>query len=141
MKITRSAGDSKVAGKTQTKPTTIDLHQAAGSYDLFTGTTQDVLIKSFIFRLPDINVSDDVGGITGISIQTNDTTAFTFVSSGAGVKANLTAEAELGWTGIKLLKTGKKIQLTLIGGTADADPTTCDVECEFEAVLSGGYLA
>ncbi len=131
---------NQVAGKTQIKATTIDLHQAAGAKNLFTGTTHDVLIKSLTFRVPDINVSDDAGGITGISIQTDDTTPEVFINSVVGAKVYLTAEAQLGWTGAALLKTGNKIQLTLIGGTADAEPTTCDVVCEFEAVVSGGNL-
>jgi len=135
-----SGGATTTAGKTQIKATTIDLHQAAGAKDLFTGTTQDVLIKSLTFRLPDIDVSDDAA-ITGISIQTDDTTPQVFINSVVGAKAYLTAEAQLGWTGAALLKSGNKIQLTIIGGTATADPTTCDVVCEFEAVVSGGYLA
>lgn len=131
---------NRAVGKTQIKSTTIDLHQAAGAKDLFTGTTQDVLIKSLTFRLPDIDVSDDAA-ITGISIQTDDTTPQVFINLVVGAKAYLTAEAQLSWTGSSLLKSGNKVQLTIIGGTATAEPTTCDVVCEFEAVVSGGYLA
>ncbi len=128
-----------VVGRIQIKATTIDLHQAAGAKDLFTGTTQDVLIKSLTFRTSE-NISDDAGAITGISIQTDDTTPQVFVNSVVGAKAYLTAQAQLGWTGVSLLKVGKKIQLTLIGASAEIDPTTCDVVCEFEAVVSGGNL-
>ncbi|GAH98830.1 unnamed protein product [marine sediment metagenome] len=38
------------------------------------------------------------------------------------------------------VKVGKKIQLTIAGGAADA-ATVCDVIAEYRAVVSGGYLA
>jgi hypothetical protein len=132
--------DTKVMGRAQIKATTIDLHQSADTYDLLTGTTADVVIEALIFS-PRVDVSDDVGGITGVSIQTDDTTPQVLIGSAEGVIANLTAYAQLAWTGDVLLRTGKKIQLTLIGGTADADPTTCDVVVVCRAVTSGGYLA
>ncbi len=133
------------AGVLQIKATTIDLHQAADTYTLLTGTTQDVLVESLTFRTP-VNISDDVGGITGISIQTDDTTPQVFIASAVGVIANLKAGAQITWPmssgdGAILVKVGKKIQLTLIGGTADADPTTCDVVARYRAVVSGGTLA
>lgn len=139
MKITRSAGDSKIAGKAQINTTTIDLAQAAASYTLFTGTTQDVMIESLSIRLPNVDVSDDAT-ITSISIQTNDTTPQVFVNSVIGAKAYLTAEAQLGWTGASLLKAGKLIQLTIAGGAADV-ATACDVVVKCRSVVSGGYLA
>ncbi|GAI96078.1 unnamed protein product, partial [marine sediment metagenome] len=50
------------------------------------------------------------------------------------------AEAQLGYTGVIMIKVGKKIQLTIAGGAAD-NPTVCDVIAEYRAVASGGYLA
>jgi len=126
-------------GKLQLAATTIDLQQAAGSYDLFTGTTQDVVIEKLVVRLPNVDVSDDAN-ITSISVQTDDTTPQVFISSTTGAKANLTAEAQLSWTGAVLIKVGTKIQLTIAGGAADA-PTVCDVVCECRAVVAGGHLA
>jgi len=126
-------------GKIQMAATTIDLQQAAASYDLFTGTTQDVIAEKLVIRLPNVDVSDDVT-ITSISIQTDDATPQVFISSTTGAKANLTAEAQLSWTGAILIKTGTKIQLTIAGGAADA-PTVCDVIAECRAVVAGGYLA
>ena len=127
-------------GAMQIKTTTIDLAQAAASYDLFTGTTQSVLLERLVIRLPNVDVSDDAT-ITSISIQTDDTTAQTLISSSAGAKANLTAEAQLA-SDIKgvIIKTGTKIQLTIAGGAADAT-TTCDVVAAYRALATGGYLA
>jgi hypothetical protein len=134
---------NRVAGKLQVKTTTIDLHQAAANYDLFTCTTQDVLLEKLTIRMPNINISDDVT-ITSISIQTDDATPQIIIPATLGKKANLTAEAQLGWSsdyaGV-LLKVGKKVQLTINGGTADADPTTCDVVAQCRAVANGGYLS
>ena len=130
---------NRVAGKMQVKATTIDLAQIAGAYDLFTGTTQDVVVEKLTFRLPNVNVADDAT-ITSIAIASNDATPQVLISSALGVKANLTAEAQISWTGAALLKAGKKIQLTIAGGTADA-ATVCDVVAEFRAVTGGGYLA
>ena len=124
--------------ETQVCATTEDLDQVAATYDLFTGTTQDVVIESLLIRLPNVDVSDDAI-ITSISIQTNDVTPGVFISAASGAKANLTAEAEFGWTGTKLLKVAKKIQLTIAGGAADA-PTVCDIICTYRAVATGGHL-
>ena len=131
--------DSKLMGRSQVKATTEDLQQAAATYDLVTGTTQDVIIESLTLRCP-VDCSDDVGAFTGISVQTDDTTPQEFISVVNGAMANLTAQAQLSWTGATLLKATKKIQLTIIGGPAD-DPTVCDIVVKCRAVVSGGYLA
>jgi hypothetical protein len=131
--------DPKVMGRLQVAATTIDLQQAADTYDLFIGTTQDVVVEKLLIRLPNVDVSDDVT-ITSISIQTNDETAQTFISATDGAVDKLTAEAQLGYTGVIMIKVGKKIQLTIAGGAAD-DPTVCDVIAVYRAVAGGGYLA
>lgn len=125
--------------KTILKSTTENLQQIAGDYDLFTGTDQDVLIKSLVIALPAVNVADDAA-ITSISIQTNDATPQTIISSTSGAKANLTSSAQLAWTGCILLAATKKIQLTINGGTADAS-TLCKVTAEYTPITTGGYLA
>lgn len=133
---------NRVAGKLQIATTTIDLHQAAGTYDLFIGTTQDVLLEMLVIRLPNVDVSDDTS-ITAISIQTDDVTARTIIASDAGAKANLTAEAQVAYPafcGDIMIKAGTKIRLTIVGGTADAE-TICDVTAKYRAITSGGYLA
>jgi len=128
-----------LAGVLQSAATTIDLQQAAATYDLFTGTTEDVVLEELVIRLPNVDVSDDAA-ITSISIQTDDVTPQVIISAVDGAKANLTAEAELAWRGVMLIKTGTKLQLTIAGGAADA-ATVCDVVAEGRAVVTGGYLA
>ncbi len=131
--------NAKVAGRAQPAVKTINLQQVAGSYDLFTGTTQDVLIEGLSIRLPNVDVSNDVN-ITSISIQTDDATPYVFITSTQGAKANLFPEVQIPWTGTCLLKVGKKIRLTIAGGSAD-EATVCDVVAECRAVVSGGNLA
>ncbi len=127
------------AGKDQVAATTIDLEQAAASYDLFTGTAQDVILEELVIRLPNVDVSDDAA-LTSISIQTDDVTPQVIISAADGAKANLTAEAQLYWTAAMLIKVGTKIQLTIAGGAADA-ATVCDVVAKCRAVVAGGNLA
>ncbi len=127
-------------GKAQIAATTIDLNQAAATYDLFTGTTQDVIVEKLVIRMPDI-----VGGgaLTSISIQTDDTTPLVFITAAEGAVANLVAEAQLSWApagGIALIKVGTKIRLTIAGG-AHGIAYVCDVEVLCRAVVAGGNLA
>ncbi|MBA7654304.1 hypothetical protein ES703_62181 [subsurface metagenome] len=131
--------DPLVMGRAQIKATTEDLEQAAGAKDLVTGTDQDVIIESLTLRCP-VDCSDDAGAFSGISIQTDDTTAQVFISQANGVKANLTQDAQLAWTGAILLKATKKIQLTIYGDPAD-EATVCDIVIKYRAVATGGYLA
>ncbi len=127
------------AGKAQTFPTTIDLHQAAGTYDVATGTAQMVTIESIIFTVND-DVSDDGTGITAVTFQTDTTTEQEFINNVEGTIANLTDESQISWEGAVLLRVGDKIQFTIEGGTAAADPTTCSVLIKYRAVVDGGYL-
>lgn len=117
--------------------TTIDLNQAAATYDLFTGTNQDVLVEYFLIRMPDIVAG---GALTSISIQTDDTTPQVFISSALGAVANLTAEAQLSCDSPIMVKTGQKIQLTIAGG-AHGSTYSCDVDVYYKALVQGGTLA
>lgn len=136
--------EPKVMGRLQIAATTEDLKRGdgeAGTDDLFTGTTQDVVLEKLVIRLPNVDCSDDTGGFSGISIQTDDETPSVIIDATNGAKEKLTAEAQLAWTGVAILiKVGTKIQITIIGAAAD-DTTTCDVIAEYRAVASGGYLA
>lgn len=123
----------------QVFPTTIDLHQAAASYDVATCGSQDVLIKEIVI-CPRIDVSDDAT-ITYVTFQTNHATVQTFINSTQGAKANLGQQAQVAWIGSVLLKVGSKIQFTIGGGSADADPTTVDVVITYVPTVSGGVLA
>lgn len=117
--------------------TTIDLNQATATYDLFTGTDQDVQVDSLIIRMPNIVAG---GALTSISIQTDDATPQIFISSALGAVANLTAEAQLTSDDPILIKTGTKIQLTIAGG-AHGVAYVCDVVVNYKAITQGGSLA
>lgn len=117
--------------------TTIDLNQGVATYDLFTGTNQDVQVESLVLRTPNIVAG---GALTSISIQTDDATPQVFISSAVGAVANLTAEAQLTSDTPIMIKTGAKIQLTIAGG-AHGVAYVCDVVANYKAITQGGTLA
>ncbi|GAH82352.1 unnamed protein product, partial [marine sediment metagenome] len=131
---------SKLMARSQIAATTIDLNQGVGAKDLFTGTTQDVIVEGLVIRMPNDIAA---GALTSISIHTDDATPLVFITAAEGAVANLVAEAQLSWApadGICLLVAGKKIQLT-IGGGAEGAAYVCKVVAKYRAVVSGGYLA
>jgi hypothetical protein len=95
---------------------TIDLEQAAASYDLFEIGDSDVRVLELTIIIPADLTGAAAGALTSISIQSTDTTPVVFVSSTAGAKANLTAGAHLRYTGNAIVEATKKIQLTIAGG-------------------------
>jgi hypothetical protein len=123
-------------GSSQIKTATIDLNQAAGTYDLFTGSAQIVSLYSLVFKCP---VGAAGGALTSISIHTDYVTPQVIIPAVDGVVGNLTWEAQLSWTGAILLGVGKKIQLTIAGGATGA-AYVCTVVVEYTAVTSGGVL-
>jgi hypothetical protein len=121
------------------QPGTVNLYHAAGNIDLFTATGGSVYIEYF-----SIIISRDCSGdaaLTGISIQSDTTTVITLLASAAGVKANLTLNATFTYAIPFALPVGKKIQLTIIGGTATTSPTNCVTSCRYRAIAPAGYLA
>jgi len=129
--------DPRVMGRAQLAATTISLNQVVGSYDLFTGTTQVVVLESLNIKMP---TGAAGGALTSISIQTDDATPGVIISAADGAVANLTSEADLGWTGTLYITVGTKIQLTIAGGAHGA-AYVCNVTAKCRAVVSGGYLA
>ncbi|GAI70679.1 unnamed protein product, partial [marine sediment metagenome] len=132
-----SAAGPLVIGKAQIAATTIDLDLGIGSHDLFTGTAQAVILESLNIKLP---TGAPGGTLTSISIETDDATPGVIIDAVAGAVANLTTEADLGWTGTLYITVGTKIQLSILGGPSDAD-YICQVTAKCRAVVSGGYLA
>jgi hypothetical protein len=123
------------------QPGTVDLHNGAGARDLFTATGGSVWVEYFSLTLPAVSVADDVGGITGISVQTDTTTVIILVPAASALVAALTPSKVYTYATPFTLPVGKKIQLTIVGGTADADPTTCITSCRYRAINPAGYLA
>lgn len=131
--------DATATAKCQVKPTTIDLAQVAGTYNLFTATAQDVVVEKFIIRMSGGTL---VGSnLTSITIQTDDATPIVLIDAVTGAVAHLTNEAQLAWTGAILLdaSTSAKIQCVIAGGAATA-AKVCDVVAEYRAVVAGGLL-
>ncbi len=117
--------------------TTESLNQAAGDYDLFTGTSQAVVLEGLSVKMP---TGAAGGAITSISVQTDDATPAVIISSALGAVANLTSEAELSWTGFVLINVGTKIKLTIAGGAHGSD-YTATIVAKYRAVADGGTLA
>jgi len=126
------------AGVVQIATTTEDLNQAAGNYDLLTGTTQPVMLETLSFKMPAVDISG--GSLTYITIQTDDVTPQVVFNSTDGALANLTSEAEISWTGVIRVNVGTKLQLTIAGGAAG---TACSatVTAGYKATVAGGTLA
>lgn len=134
---TKATEFGKLAGENQIAITTEDLNQAVGSYDLFLGTTKPCLLKSFSIKQP---TTVTAGALTSISIQTDDATPGTIISSTDGAVGNLLTESELSWTGVMRIETGTKIQLTIAGGATGVGQI-CDIVAEYAAIEDTGYLA
>ena len=125
------------AGKFQFATTTEDLNQVAGTYDLLTGTGQDVMLESFVIQMPDAAAA---GAVTSISIVTDDSTAATIISVAEGAVGNLTAQAQLSWKGSLKITVGTKLQLILAGGAHGSTYTT-SITAGYRAITAGGTLA
>jgi hypothetical protein len=122
-----------------TQSTTVDLHQVAGDYTLYTATTGFVYVESFSLTLPNVDCSDDAT-ITSIKVETDTSPAVTLVSAVQGAVANLTANKAFSYSTPFILDTTKVIQLTIAGGASDA-ATVCTVKCRYSPVIPGAYLA
>lgn len=110
--------------------------QAAGTYDLATATGGDILIRVNKFYQITAGAT-----FTSAAIQTNDTTAFAIMTAAEGALANLTAAKQIPTANSNtpfVLKSGKKIQLTMAGSTGTGTGT---LALEFVPLSGGAYLA
>jgi len=95
---------------------TLNLAQAAATYDLCTASGGDIVIWG-------MGLFCTVAGTnwTSVTIQTDDTTNFVFVDATAGARANFTAgkNVALTWAQVQkvLLRSGQKIRYTIAGTT------------------------
>ena len=122
------------------QPGTIELQQAANTYDLFTATGGSVYVEYFKITMPAApDVTNDVN-ITSIAVVTDTTTVITLLSAAAGAKANLIANTVFSYATPFALPVGKKIRLTIAGGAADAS-TVCITSCRYRSINPAGYLA
>ena len=113
---------------------TANLAQAAATYDLATATGGAVLVTRVV-----VYVSVAGATFTSVAIQTNTTTAVTFLTSGEGAVANVTADKTLkDSASAAYLASGKKIQFTLVGATGTG---TLLVVVEYTPLAAGATLA
>lgn len=95
-----------------------NLAQAAGTYDLGTASGGDILID--LQKLA-MYVATVGATFTSVSIQTNQTSTTTILSAVEGAVANLIAQKNLVRAipviGGLMLKSGQKLQYTIIGAT------------------------
>ena len=122
------------------QPGTVDLHNGAGALDLFTATGGSVYVEYFTLTLPNKDLTDDAA-LTGITVQTDTTTPVVLIASAAGLKAQLTNSKVFTYATPFALPVGSKIQLSIVGGTATDDPTTCITSCRYRSINPAGYLA
>ena len=131
-----TASINKSIGKLQIATTTEGLNQVAGAYALFVGTTQKVVLEKLNLKMP---TGAAGGSVTSVSVVTDDATAQTIISVATGDIANLTSEADLGWTGSVIVNVGTKINLVIAGGAhGSAYDITAIAQCR--AVIGGGKL-
>lgn len=105
----------------ETKTFTLNLAQAAGTYDLATASgSGDLLVQldSLGFYVTTAGAT-----FTSVSVQTNQTTPVVLLSAAEGAVASLTVNKNLarniGTAGFPafILRNGQKIQYTLVGAT------------------------
>jgi hypothetical protein len=124
-------------GKSQIATTTIDFNQAAATYDLLTGTTNPVKLDWLSVKMP---AGAAGGSLTGITVQTDDATPTTIITSAQGLVANLTSEAEISSDTPVRINVGTKIQLTIAGG-AHGSEYIATVTAQYRPIAAGGSLA
>lgn len=121
-----------------TVDTSIDLNQAANTYDLFTATTAACIIHHIMVYIP-VDISGS-GSLTSISVVSNDAAPITFINTTAGAVANLTEGKILDYDGSDTVANTKDIQMVIAGGAAG---TTCNaiVTVEYTPTSTAdGYL-
>jgi len=114
---------------------TIDLHQVAGDYDLFTAPSYSIQVLEFGLIIPSDLTGDAAGSLTSISVQSTDTAPIVLISSTAGAKANLTLDKHLLYTGCGVVAGTKKIQLTIAGGATTAEQL-CKTWVKYQEIFS-----
>lgn len=95
---------------------TMNLAQAANTYDLCTASGGDVIVWGMSCYCTVVGAT-----WTSVTIQTDATTNFVFMNSTEGARANFTAgkDVTLTWTQVvkALVRSGNKIRYTIAGST------------------------
>ena len=115
--------------------TTIDLHQVAGNYDLFTAPSYSIQVLEFGLIIPSDLTGSGAGALTYLSVQSTDTAPIVLISSTAGAKENLHLDKHLLYTGGGIVAGTKKIQLTIAGGATTAEQL-CKTWVKYQEIFS-----
>lgn len=114
---------------------TVNLNQEAGDKTVFTGTTQNVELRSLRVKLP----AEAAGGdVTSIAVVVTDATEQTIIDT--KLVAVLTSQAEFSWVGACTINVGSLIKLRL-GGGAHGSEYLVSLKAVCSADVTGGYLA
>ena len=117
---------------------TANLAQAAATYDLCTASGGDILIDLYTLG---IYVHAAGATFTSVSIQTNQTNNTIIMSAVEGAVANLIAQKNIVRAipviGGLVLKSGQKIQYTIVGATGTG---TLNVLIPFIPITAGATL-
>lgn len=108
-------------GREFTKIFTFDCNRAGGTYDIATAAGDLMIVKAVFYMVT------AAGGLTSVAVATNSTTAQTYLSSGEGAVANLTADKTVPNSNnnvATMLKSGNKLRGT-INGTGNAGSMLC----------------
>ncbi|MFH1486488.1 MAG: hypothetical protein ABIH46_10480 [Chloroflexota bacterium] len=131
-----AAEEATVAGRTQSLTNNVTSAANAGAVTVATVTTQACKIKSVVVRANAAQTAD----LTSIAITGGTAGAVTFIDAVLGLRANIAAtDQQVSWEGTVTLPTGGTIVITLVGTGATA--VDLQVDIEYEAITSGGYLA
>jgi len=115
----------------------LDLTQAANTYDLCTATGGDVVI--YLDRTA--WYVDTAGTLfTDVAVQTDQTTPNVLLTAGEGALANILAQATLAPANVTpfILKAGQKIQYTITGAQGTG---AVSVYFHYRPASGGGHLA
>ena len=120
----------------QLKEVTINLAQAAATYDAFTATG-DVFIEDYTLYVTTVGAT-----FTSVSIQTDDAVPRVLLTDAEGAVANIVDETNIVSANKALnqsfrLTSGKKIQYTIAGATGTGAMVMC---VKYRAISSGATL-
>lgn len=115
---------------------TANLAQAAATYDLCTANGDVLILRMGIY------IATAGATFTSVSLQTNQSTPFTFLAASEGTVANLAAAQKsvpLSWNQVDpvALKNGQKIQYTIVGSTGTG---SLKVALSYLPVTAGAFL-
>jgi len=121
--------------QTQILEKTLDLSQDANTYDITTASG-DVFIEDFVIYVATAGATFD-----SVSIQTNDTTAYSLMTSEEGAVGSLTAGLNYN-TATKgksiRLTSGKKLQYTIAGSTGTG---SIKLELKWRPISAGASIS